>query len=144
MITSRLSDEATHLCRAVHDCFVNIAFDDASLLNGVLAQEFNPLTITVCHLEKMPSIPLSYAELQRRLARTVRLLNETCRQVFSRCEPVYCSYQLFDQPMYQTFSQLQAEDIYWNDLNLYLISKRHILIIIECLSTHCHCRRFTR
>ena len=42
----------------------------------------------------------------------------------NRCEPVYCSYQLFDQPSHQTSGKLQARHIYWNDFNLYLISKK--------------------
>jgi len=42
----------------------------------------------------------------------------------NRCEPVYCCYQLFDQPMHQTDKKLQSRHIYWNDLNLYLMSKK--------------------
>lgn len=41
----------------------------------------------------------------------------------NRCEPVYCSYQLFDQPVHQTIRKPQACHIYWNDLNLYFTSK---------------------
>ncbi|CAF0826393.1 unnamed protein product [Rotaria sordida] len=103
IITCRLSDDSV-LPRSIYDCFVNIKIEDHQLMNEKLANEFNPLSITICHVENMPSTPISYSELQQ------------------RCEPVYCCYQLFDQPIHQTSKKLQARNIYWNDLNLYLIN----------------------
>ncbi|CAF1074162.1 unnamed protein product [Rotaria sp. Silwood1] len=101
IITSRLDDHAI-LPRSIHDCFVSIKIEDHQLMNETLTNEFNPLSITICHVENMPSTPVSYSELKQ------------------RCEPVYCSYQLFDQPIHQTSKKLQARNIYWNDLHLYL------------------------
>lgn len=57
-----------------------------------------------------------------------------------RCEPVYCSYQLFDQPVHQTERRHHATDIYWHDLNLYFMSTSattYFLIVFSgfCLDT---------
>ena len=54
-----------------------------------------------------------------------------------RCEPVYCCYQLFDQPMHQTERKIQARHIYWNDLNLVLTSKEQQKILQGIYFTVC-------
>ncbi|UJR38075.1 hypothetical protein I4U23_030756 [Adineta vaga] len=100
-ITYRLGDDPL-LPRAIQDCFVSINIEDPELMHGTLAKEFNPLTITICHAENMPSTPISYTELKQ------------------RCEPVYCSYQLFSQPIHQTPKKSQARHIYWHDTHIYL------------------------
>ncbi|CAF2491807.1 unnamed protein product [Rotaria sp. Silwood2] len=101
IITCRVDDDVL-LPRSIHDCFASIKIEDYQLMNETLANEFNPLSITICHVENMPSTPISYSELKQ------------------RCEPVYCSYQLFDQSVHQTSKKLQAHSIYWNELNLHL------------------------
>jgi hypothetical protein len=35
-------------------------------MNETLANEFNPLTITISHVDNMPSTPISYSELKQR------------------------------------------------------------------------------
>ncbi|CAF0720803.1 unnamed protein product [Adineta steineri] len=101
MITCRLDDNPL-LPKAIQDCFVSINIEDPQLMNEVLAKEFNPLTVTICYVENMPSTPLSYSELKE------------------RCDPVYCCYELFNQPAHQTLKKPQARHIYWNDFHLYL------------------------
>lgn len=75
----------------------------------------------------MPSTPKSYIELREKLVFFKYKSLILC--IVYRCEPVYCCYQLFDQPVYQTEKKLQASHIYWNDLNLYFLGtkKRYIV-----------------
>jgi len=66
IITCRLDDDPL-IPPTIQDCFVNIHIEDYQLLNETLAKEFNPLTITISHVENMPSTPISYSELKQRL-----------------------------------------------------------------------------
>ncbi len=123
-ITCRLGDDPT-LPRAIQDCFVSINIEDPQLLNEILAKEFNPLTITIGYVENMPSTPISYSELKQRLDSPAFLTGIISIVFFiNRCEPVYCCYHLFDQPVHQTPKKPQACHIYWNDHHVYLTSKR--------------------
>ncbi|CAF0974604.1 unnamed protein product [Adineta ricciae] len=101
IITYRLPDDSS-LPHTIQDCFASIKIEDPQSLHTALAKEFNPLTITICHVENMPSTPISYTELKQ------------------RCEPVYCSYQLFNQPVHQTSRKSQARHIHWPDTHVYL------------------------
>jgi hypothetical protein len=67
MITCRLDDDPL-LPKSIQDCFVSITIEDHQLMNETLAREFNPLSITICHVENMPSTPISYSELKQRSA----------------------------------------------------------------------------
>jgi hypothetical protein len=53
--------------KTIHDCFVSINIEDYQLMNEALANQFNPLTIRISHVENMPSTPISYSELRQRL-----------------------------------------------------------------------------
>lgn len=64
-ITCRLDDHLS-LPKAIQDCLVSINIEEHQLLNEVLANEFNPLTITISHVENMPATPISYPELRQR------------------------------------------------------------------------------
>ncbi|CAF2086152.1 unnamed protein product [Rotaria magnacalcarata] len=110
MITSRLNDDLI-LPKSIQDCLVSIKIEDYELMKDTLANEFNPLSITIYDVENMPSTPISYSDLKQ------------------RCEPVHCSYQIFDQPVHRTSKKAQARHIYWNDLNVYLTNSvnDHIL-----------------
>jgi hypothetical protein len=35
-------------------------------MKHTLANEFNPLSITICEVENMPSTPISYSDLKQR------------------------------------------------------------------------------
>ena len=65
MITCRVGDDPP-LPRSIQDCFASIIMDDFQVLNEMIAREFNPLTITLCHVENMPSTPVSFDELRER------------------------------------------------------------------------------
>lgn len=65
-ITCRLDDNPS-IPKTIQDCFVNIHIEDHQLLNETFANEFNPLTVTISHVENMPSTPISYFELKQRL-----------------------------------------------------------------------------
>jgi hypothetical protein len=64
-ITCRLDDNLL-IPKTIQDCFVNINIEDQQLINETIANEFNPLTITISHVENMPSTPISYHELKQR------------------------------------------------------------------------------
>ena len=66
IITCRVNDDPL-LPKTIQDCFVGITIEDHQLMNETLAKEFNPLSITISHVENMPSTPVSYAELRQRL-----------------------------------------------------------------------------
>ena len=65
-ITCRLDDDPA-IPKTIADCFVNINFENHQFLSEALANQFNPLTITISHVENMPSTPVSFAELKHRL-----------------------------------------------------------------------------
>ncbi len=65
IITYRL-DENLLIPKTIQDCFVSINIEDYQLMNETLANEFNPLTITISHVDNMPSTPISYSELKQR------------------------------------------------------------------------------
>ena len=120
MITCRLDDNLL-LPRTIQDCFVGINIEDNQLMNDFIANEFNPLSITITSVENMPSTPISYSELRQRLIYLTK--NYFSYMILIRCDPVYCSYQLFDQPIHQTSRRLQGAHIYWNDFNLCFTSE---------------------
>lgn len=72
MITSRIDDRVV-LPKTIQDCFASIQIENHQLMSETLANEFNPLSITICDVENMPSTPLSYSELQQRLKNPVIL-----------------------------------------------------------------------
>ncbi|CAF0762637.1 unnamed protein product [Didymodactylos carnosus] len=94
-ITCRIDDKTP---QAIKDCFVNLSIDDFDVLSEHLATEYNPLSLKICHVVNMPSTPLSFKELRK------------------QCEPVYCSYELFDQQEYRTTSKSHQRNIYWDDI----------------------------
>jgi hypothetical protein len=65
IITCRVDDNPS-IPKTIQDCFVNINIEDQQLINEILANEFNPLIITISHVENMPSTPISYFELKQR------------------------------------------------------------------------------
>ena len=54
--------------------------------------------------------------------------NLLCVFVFDRCEPVYCKYQFFNQPMHTTVAKEHGKNIYWDDKNVVLLGM-HLPIV---------------
>jgi hypothetical protein len=65
VITCRLNEDLT-LPKAIQDCFVAMTIDDHRLMKEILANEFNPLSVTIEHVEQMPSTPTCYSTLKQR------------------------------------------------------------------------------
>ena len=86
----------------IEDCIICVNLEN-SLMSDNQLYDLNPLTIKVEKLTNMPKKPISYAELK-----------ETCM-------PVYCSYAFFKQPMYRTDGILQEKNIFYHDINVFLL-----------------------
>ena len=54
--------------------------------------------------------------------------NQLCVSVFDRCEPVYCKYQFFNQPMHTTVAKEHGKNIYWDDKNVVLLGMHLITL----------------
>ncbi|CAF4536166.1 unnamed protein product, partial [Rotaria sp. Silwood2] len=54
IITCRVDDDVL-LPRSIHDCFASIKIEDYQLMNETLANEFNPLSITICKMNLLKS-----------------------------------------------------------------------------------------
>lgn len=86
----------------VEDCIISINLEN-NLMSENQLYDLNPLTIKVEKLTNMPQKPINYQELKE------------------RCFPVYCSYSFFKQPLYKTEGILHEKNIFYHDVNVFLL-----------------------
>ena len=79
--------------------------------------------LKICHQSRFPTSNWNKGKSSWEFRLFFRLIDFHWLKI--RCEPVYCSYRMFDQPVHQTDRKSHASDIYWNDVNLCLISKNN-------------------
>ena len=65
--------------------------------------ELNPLTIKIEKITNMPDKPVSFEELA------------------GNCQPVYCSYNFFQQSLYKTEGIQHEKNLYYHDVNVFLL-----------------------
>ncbi|XP_022081512.1 uncharacterized protein LOC110974284 [Acanthaster planci] len=97
-VTNRLTTPV----RGLEDVFLTLSLDGPLMSEG-LRRELNPLILKVNSGTSLPASPLPYRELAR------------------RCQPVYCAYQLFREPAYESCRKPHAKNIYWEDINVQLL-----------------------
>ena len=56
--------------------------------------------------------------------------NQLCVSVSDRCEPVYCKYQFFNQPVHTTVAKEHGKNIYWDDKNVVLLGMHLPLVSV--------------
>ncbi|XP_070192982.1 uncharacterized protein [Littorina saxatilis] len=110
-ITSRLEQPVS----GVEDLFITVSLD-LPLMSDELKQELNPMIITVKSVTDLPNSPMSIEELK------------------SKCQPVYCKYQFFKQPMHTTVAKEHDRNIYWDDKNVVLLGPQEPSELREYLS----------
>ena len=98
---SQLAARMDRSLSTLDDCLVSINLEN-SLMSDRQMKELNPITIRLSKLTNMPNKPHDYSELK------------------TICEPVYCCYKFFDQPLFKTVSLPHEKDIFFNDTNVYL------------------------
>lgn len=86
----------------VEDCIISINLEN-SLMSENQLYDLNPLTIKIEKLTNMPQKPVNFPELKE------------------RCFPVYCSYSFFQQPLYRTEGILHEKNIFYHDVNVFLL-----------------------
>ena len=87
--------------QTIEDCFVTITLD-TKLMSERQLEALNPMMIKIDKIIDLPEKPLSYEELKE------------------RCEPVYCSYKVLNQPIYKTEGKIHDKIIHYNDINVFL------------------------
>ncbi len=85
----------------IEDCLVSINLENSFMSEQQLV-DLNPLSIIIQKSTNMPNDPVTYNELKE------------------KCEPAYCSYSFFKQTIYRTLGIAQEENLYFNDINVYL------------------------
>lgn len=84
------------------DCFVCVNLEN-DLMSEKQLFDLNPLTIKIEKLTNMPNTPVNFNELKE------------------HCNPVYCTYTFFQQPHYKTEGLLQEKNLFYHDVNVYLL-----------------------
>jgi hypothetical protein len=95
---ARINDPISTL----EDCIISINLEN-SLMSENQLYELNPLTIKIEKLTNMPQKPVSLSDLKE------------------KCFPVYCSYSFFQQPLYRTEGILHDKNIFYHDVNVFLL-----------------------
>lgn len=111
---SYLASRITETTSTVEDCLVSVSLEN-SLMSEQQLIDLNPLSITLQKITNMPNEPVKYNELKE------------------KCEPVYCSYSFFKQPIYRTLGITQEENLFYNDINVYLTGLLNKQELIEFL-----------
>lgn len=96
-LASRLNETTS----TIEDCIVSINLEN-SLMSEQQLVDLNPLSITLEKITSMPNEPVKFSELKE------------------KCEQVYCSYSFFKQPIYKTPGLGHEENLFYNDINVYL------------------------
>lgn len=99
VICERLDNE---IDGTLDDCFISVKLENQFMSEDQL-YELNPFCIRLDRVVNLPSRPLDYEDLK------------------NKCEPVYLSYKFFDQPIYKSIKIGQDKNLYFNDINVFLL-----------------------
>jgi hypothetical protein len=98
---SYLASRLTGPTATIDDCIIAINLEN-NLMSEQQLIDLNPLSITIQKITDMPNQPINFNELKE------------------KCEPAFCSYSFFKQPIYRTLGLAHETCLYYNDINVYL------------------------
>ncbi len=111
---SYIAARITETTPTIGDCILSVQLEN-SLMSDDQLYDLNPMTIKVEKLTNMPNKPVPFNELKE------------------NCLPVYCSYQFFKQPLYRTESLVHSTNLFYYDINVFLLGLLDIQELHEFL-----------
>ncbi|PAA47209.1 hypothetical protein BOX15_Mlig021297g1 [Macrostomum lignano] len=107
-VIERLVEPAQNL----EDAFVMLCISEP-LLSDAQKESLNPLSIRIRSVQCMPLEPYGQQGLR------------------DRCEPVYCQYTFFDQPLHRTAGREHGEKVVWDDVQVVLTGRKDPVSLCE-------------